>query len=109
MKTKLLAFILVFCPTLCVASPFLVCDATTDTVGYYVVEGLPSSMGGANVAIDESKTYGFKLDLSDLPSGTYTVTAKACLEPWGCSKPSSPFTFSRPGIPGAPNGTRLIP
>jgi hypothetical protein len=89
------------------AVPFLVCDPTDETISHYVVEGLPVAINAVSIQPDVSKTYGFKLDLSALPVGDYTVRAKACIETWGCSEWSLPFVFKRPAPLRIPGGIKL--
>ena len=91
---------------ICLASPYLVCDPQPG-VNWYEVSGLPSSIPASNVPIDSTGKYGFILDLASLPAGSYTVTAKACSEFWGCSPSSNPFTFTRPSQFTSPAGVKL--
>ena len=93
-------------------APFLVCDPQPGTgVEWYVVSGLPDQVNGSRVAVDATGTFGFKLDLALIPSGTYTAKAKACKQDamWGevCSADSLPFVFSRPTPPTSPQNQRL--
>lgn len=89
------------------ASPFLVCDPQPGQgVEWYEVSGLPNGIG-AHVPVDSTGQYGFKLDLRDLPVGSYTVTARACVGLWGCSADSLPFAFERPQAPGTTQGLKL--
>ncbi len=94
------------------AAPFLVCDPppTGAVIDHYVITGLPSAINGANIPVDSTGTYGFKLDIGAMPVGTsVTLTAQAC-DLWGdCSAASSPLALSRPAAPGAPTNTRLSP
>jgi hypothetical protein len=94
-------------PAIAQASPFLVCDPTTETIEYYVVSGLPTGMGAEKITPDVTKKYGFMLDLSTLPPGEYTIKAKACTGPWGCSADSLPFSFKRPAPSQSPLGIGL--
>jgi hypothetical protein len=90
--------------------PYLVCDEpdALEQVTYYTVRGLGN--GGfadpARVPSDPGE-YGFKLDLSTLKPGAYTIKANACNE-WSCSVDSSPFDFSVPGNPSIPVGLRIL-
>lgn len=80
-------------------SPFLVCDPQGDPgIAYYKVIGLPDNISATNIPVDSTGQFGFKLDLANLPCGTYTVAAQACSSMWGCSEYSSPFEFSRPKL-----------
>jgi hypothetical protein len=108
MKTLFATFVFMCLATVAFASPFLVCDPQPgQEVDYYVVTGLTGA-DGSHVAKDTTGTYGFKLDLSALAAGTYTVRAKACNDSWGvCSADSSPFVFSRPSTLTAPGVFRL--
>lgn len=95
------------------AAPFLVCDPQPGQgVEWYVVTGLPAQVDGSHVAPDSTGTYGFKLDLAEMPPGTYTVKAKACQQTvtWGevCSVDSLPLDFERPSPPLRPNTQRLV-
>lgn len=85
----------------------LVCDPQNG-IDYYIVTGLPSTIDGSKVSPDSTGAYGFKLDISTIPAGEYTVTAQACSELWGCSAVSNPFSFTRPTLQ-APGTGRLIP
>src|SRR5574343_269706 len=108
MKSLLISFaFMAIAASMASAGPILVCDPSTDKIDYYVVTGLPSSLGGDKIIPDATKKYGFVLDLASLPVGSYTVTAKACAEPWGCSATSSPFQFSRPALSQGPLGIKL--
>lgn len=93
------------------AAPFLVCSPETITLGTgqtltYNVSGLPSGFSAANIPADSTGTYAFALDLATLATGSYTVTATACLNDsvWGqiCSAASSPFSLTKPSAPAAP-------
>lgn len=85
----------------------LVCDPQSG-IDYYVVTGLPSTIDGSKVSPDSTGPYGFRIDITSIPAGEYTVTAQACTELWGCSAVSAPFTFTRPTLQ-APGAARLIP
>lgn len=88
-------------------SPFLVCDPYQGA-GYFVVTGLPAAVDGSHVAPDSTGTFGFKLDLANLPAGgPYTVKVKACSDTWGCSDDSLPFVFTRPAL-SAPAGPKVV-
>lgn len=91
--------------------PFLVCDepAASENVTYYTVRGL----GGGGFAdpcttpATVAATEGFKLDLSSLKPGSYTVKANAC-NAYQCSLESAPFVFTVPGAPSPPTNLRTI-
>ena len=108
-------FILVVCLCLLAvpafaAGPYLVCAPDPGATSFNV-SGLPSSINASNLPVDSTGTYGFKLDISQLPPGSYTVTATACTtDPtWGvgCSAPSAPFALTRPGAPSVPTSMGL--
>ena len=92
------------------AGPYLVCSPDTGATSFNV-QGLPAAIPASNLPVDPSGTYGFKLDLSALPPGSYTVTATACTtDPsWGagCSAPSVPFSLTRPATPAIPSSLGL--
>lgn len=91
--------------------PFLACDepSSTEQVTYYMIKGLAA--GGfadpLRTPATPANTEGFKLDISALPPGAYTVKAMACND-YQCSIDSSPFTFTVPKAPSAPTGLRLF-
>jgi predicted phage tail protein len=92
--------------------PFLVCDEPNQAEGVtqYKVYGLGAG-GFADpliTAADPSPTYGFKLDLANLKTGTYTVKARA-MNGWAESADSAPFVFTAPAAPSPPIGTRILP
>jgi hypothetical protein len=107
MKRYIVLLALIVFPAIASAQPFLVCDKPTDPVGFYTVSGLPAGIVADHILPDT--TYGFKLDLASLPVGSYTVTAKACVESWGCSDSSLPFSFSRPTLTSTPKLLKLTP
>ena len=92
------------------AGPYLVCSPDPGATSFNV-SGLPAAINASNLPVDSTGTYGFKLDISALPPGSYTVTATACTtDPaWGagCSGPSAPFVLTRPGAPAVPTGIGL--
>jgi hypothetical protein len=91
--------------------PFLVCDepSSTEGVKYYMVKGLAA--GGfadpVRTPATAEATEGFKLDITALPPGSYTVKAMACND-FQCSIDSQPFTFNIPAAPSAPAGLRIF-
>jgi hypothetical protein len=101
-----LAVVLVWPLSTFAAGPFLVTNPQAG-VDYFVVNGLPTAINATNCAPDPAGTYGLKLDLSALVPGSYTVTAQACSNIWGCSTNSSPFGFTRPDLSKAPAGVGL--
>lgn len=85
----------------------LVCDPQAG-VDYYVINGLPASIPGSHILPSTNPLYGFQLNIDTIPVGTYTLTAQACSEFWGCSALTSPLTFTRPASLVAPIGSKLI-
>ena len=84
--------------------PYLVCDKPIDeAVEYYTLVGLPDD---PRVELSDDPLYGFKHDVSDLPSGYYSVMASAC-NSWGCSLPS-PLDFTVLETPSQPVGFRIL-
>ena len=115
-KLIITAIVLCMVPVMAMAAPSLTCDPQTGQgVQWYVITGLPAPLDGSRVVPDATGTYGFKLDMAQVPvGGPYTVKVKACKADavWGevCSADSSPFQFSRPsGASGAPTGIKLAP
>lgn len=81
------------------ASPFLVCapPESGGSVNYYEIEGLPEPFTGRDIPTAPTGTYGFKLDLSDLPAGgPWPIRARACSVFLGCSEDSAIFFLFRP-------------
>lgn len=103
----ILAIMLMF-PSLCFASPFLVCDPYPASVGVtqfaITIDGTLVTVN-AKVAADGSTSIYY--DCASLSTGTHTITAKA-ISLWGESASSSPFVFTRPASLTAPAGTGLI-
>jgi predicted phage tail protein len=87
--------------------PFLVCDepSSTENVKYYMVKGI--ALDPLRVEASPETTEGFKLDISQLAPGSYTVKAMACND-FQCSIDSAPFTFAVPGPPTPPAGLRVF-
>jgi hypothetical protein len=75
----------------------------TEQVEYYTIAGLPGNPQSPKL---ETGEYGFKFDLQDVPSGTYSVQCSACNQ-WACSLPS-PLVFTRPENALAPANFRLL-
>lgn len=90
--------------------PYLVCDEPDPDEGvtYYTVRGLgPGGFADPlTVPAWPGSDYGFKLDITSLPPGVYTVRANACNQ-YQCSIDSDPFAFTVPGAPSAPRGLRI--
>ena len=111
------ALLILLWPFCAEASPFLVANPETVTLAAgqtltYNVSGLPASFTGAsNIPAGSTGTYAFALNLAGIATGSYTVTAQACLNDpiWGqtCSAASSPFSFTVPGAPAAPSTISL--
>lgn len=111
MKRKISYFILgmLLFPCVVLADPFLVCDPPEEgqNVEYYLLTGLSIVQPDEQVPLDTTGQFGFKLDLSGLPFGNYTVTGMACNK-WGCSEASVPFEFTKivPSVPSNFNISR---
>ena len=91
--------------------PTLICSepAPTEGVTQYKIYGLTAG-GFADpliTAADPDPNKGFSLDLANLKSGVYTVTARA-LNGWNESTPSDPFVFTVPAAPSPPVGLAII-
>lgn len=90
--------------------PYLVCDepAQEENVTHYTIRGLGA--GGfadpLTVPAWPGSDYGFKLDISGLAPGSYTVRASACNQ-FQCSIDSDPFECTVPAAPSAPRGLRI--
>jgi len=100
------------------ASPFLVCDFNSETLGYSVdMDGVimivPAQVGWikANVLYltDPGGTTTkchVLLDLAALPVGTHVTKAQGEYGTWGVSAWSVPFSFPKPTLT-PPQGARL--
>jgi hypothetical protein len=91
--------------------PTLICNepVTIEDVTQYKIFGLGSG-GFADpliTAADPNPDRGFSLDLINLKSGVYTVTARA-LNGWNESAPSDPFEFTVPAAPSPPVGLSIV-
>ena len=115
MKVIVLLTLLIFLPLQALASPFLVCDkydVTATQPQYFKILGLPS--GPVQVPPDPSGTFGFKYDVVNLQSGSYTVTAIACIAGdtnWPvevCSDSSNPLSLTVPSRPLKPLNPKLV-
>jgi hypothetical protein len=86
--------------------PYLVCDEpnASENVKYYTVLGLGAQP--MRVPASPEPEHGFKLDLSFLETGFYTVRAMACND-FACSLESNPFAFSVPERPQPPAGLSI--
>ena len=90
-------------PTLVSASPYLVSDPSSDNATSCVFESFPVAC-----SLDGAKA--IKVDLASLSAGTYSgIRAAFCFQGglW-CSGWSLPFTFTKPTLPVAPAGMRLL-
>jgi hypothetical protein len=97
------------------ATPFLICDPypfdsnspwlnpTT-----FIIAGLTASPFSVPASINADGSAQLHFDLSNVPFGSYTVTAAAVNTSGGISSPSLPFTFIL-GNPIPPNNLRLSP
>lgn len=86
------------------AAPFLVATKGVgggDPVSYEFA-GLPLTP----TVVAPQADGNFKIDLVNLPAGTYTVTVRAS-NLWGVSAYSSPFTFTRPVAVAVPTALGL--
>lgn len=86
----------------------LVADCITGA-DYFVISGLPSTYNVSKVTPDATGTYAFKVDITAIPEGTYTVTYKACTNLWGCSANSTALTFTRPKLSQPGGACKVIP
>lgn len=103
----ILAIALIFIASAVLAAPFLVCDPNAG-VTYYKITG--DAYWTANIPAQADGS--IKTDLSGIASGTHSINVAACVTDsvWGeqCSA-TSPFEFTRPGVPGVPTNTKLAP
>lgn len=108
-KIFLSVVIMVLFASVCMATPFLVCDPPL------AGEPIPTSYqltGGAWVpaSVPAQADGSIKLDLVNAPTGTNSMTVKACGAPseeWEeCSEPV-PFSFTRPLAPHSPRTLKL--
>jgi hypothetical protein len=86
----------------------LVCDCIVGA-DYYVITGLPATYNASHVPADPTGQYGFRLDISAIPVGTYAVRYQPCTTLWGCSVPSAEFKFTRPALLQADGACKVIP
>lgn len=89
----LVAFIAILAlPFSAFCAPFLVSDPPTGIVETCILDGLDFP---CELAADGS----IRTDLATLPSGSYTVRARYCIEKglW-CSDWSAPFSFTKPAL-----------
>jgi hypothetical protein len=86
--------------------PYLVCDEpkAAENVKYYTILGLGAQP--MRVPASPEPDCGFKLDLSFLAPGAYTVKAQACND-YQCSLESDPFAFTVPERPAPPAGLSI--
>lgn len=107
MKTLLVAVILVLMAvTTAWAAPFCACTkGAGGTPDAYNIEGLGTFMSIAT-DIPAQSDGNFRLDLANLPQGSYTIRARA-KNLWGVSEWSDPFQFTAVPPPIKPTGLRL--
>ena len=88
------------------AQPFLVCDppGVEEGVTHYKINGFGNEI---MLGVDPTGEHGFVYELTALPTGSHTVTAKACNQ-WGCGDDSDPFEFRRPPRPVKSVGVGII-
>ena len=98
------------------AAPFLQADVPADAaIDGCTVQGLPAAIAPkvapvAGTLADGSAGRVCRWDLTALPAGSYTVTAKTQASIWGAeSAASAPFAFTRPGSLGVSGPPRLVP
>ena len=116
MKKIILVFLTLACltvPCFPVYAAHLICDPNSG-IDSYVFTGMPSPLTntatGASVKADGS----LYLDISSMPTGSYSITVKACKTDavWGqaCSA-SVNFILVRPTLsaPPAPGSIGLVP
>lgn len=109
MKKVFMVLALLMFSSVCMATPFLVCDPPLAgepkptnyqlTGGTWVPASVPAMADGT-----------IKLDLANAPVGTNTMTVKAC----GVADPvyevcsdAVPFSFTKPTVPVLPKTLRL--
>ena len=113
MRRVILAILIGLAMAGTVSAAHLVCDPQA-TVTSYVFTGLPAPLvspaTGASVKADGS----LYLDISTMPTGSYSITVKACKDDpvWGtqCSA-TVPFTLVRPVLaaPVVPAAINIAP
>jgi hypothetical protein len=98
------------------AAPFLQADVPADAaVDGCTLAGLPGAIAPkvapvAGTLADGSAGRVCRWDLTALPAGSYTVTAKTQASIWGAeSAASAPFAFTRPGSLAPSGPPRLVP
>jgi hypothetical protein len=88
----------------------LVCDEPLQSEGVkqYKIYGLgPGGFADPLItAADPTPEFGFKLDLTGLRPGTYTVKARA-VNDWQESADSAPLSFTVPSAPAVPVNIRI--
>lgn len=101
MKKLLLAMVVLLFAAPAYGGPFLVCDPQEGVTSYLVTgpAWVPTEM------VPAQPDGSLKMDLSSAPVGQSSLYVQACDvdEVWGvqCSI-SSPFVFTRPGLPSTP-------
>ena len=115
MRTFLIvSLILVACGTRAFASPFLICDPVPAGLDQntmpvsYVLTGLGTTSLSTPATTNQDGTIQLRYDLSQLPHGSYTVTASAVNVFGGVSGSSLPFSFTS-GVPSVPTTLRIVP
>ena len=107
MKTLLVAVIIVLmAATMAMANPFCACTkGAGGNPDSYNIEGLGTFMP-VTTDIPAQSDGNFRLDLANLPQGSYTIRARAKTL-WGVSEWSDPFQFTAVPPPIKPTGLRL--
>lgn len=83
----------------------LICDRPPENeqIKYYTIAGLP---GDPTSPLSENPEYGVEFDLTDIPSGSYSIRVAACND-WQCSLPS-PLDFTVPERASVPVNLHII-
>lgn len=102
-----------------IALTFLVCFSTVQGAtlvadcitgaDYYIITGLPSTYDVSHVPPDPTGVYAFRVVITDILTGLYTVVYKACTYLWGCSPDSAPLTFTKPTLEQPGGACKVIP
>lgn len=107
MKKLLIVLAMVLMASSAWANPFIVCDPQAGVTSYKVT-GAAWATGTVPAQADGS----IRMDIQGAPVGTSNLNFSACADDpiWGeqCSV-TAPFSFTRPGIPAAPTGAKLVP
>jgi len=110
MKTLLLLMavsLVLMTATMVWAAPFCACTkgVAGGTPDSYNIEGLGTFMP-ATTDIQAQSDGNFRIDLANLPQGSYTIRARA-KNLWGVSEWSDPFQFTPVPPPTKPTGLKL--